>query len=318
MAGYDNVAGSNADLLPIEWSNEVIKQMTETSAALRLSRRRTMSTRQARMAATSALAGAYWVGQSSNDFTDLKETTKAEWSGVNLIVEDLAVLVAIPHAYEQDNAFPVWEETRPQLVEAMGKALDSAIFFGVNKPATWPDDLMTSITAAGQTTTEGTGDDIAADVALSARVLKQRGFTTTGFAAEPGFGWELIGMRSTDGTPIYQRDLSGPGQSGLYGFPMQEVANGAWDSTAASVIHGDWSKSIIGIRQDITFTRHESGVITDETGAVVFNAMQQDSTVWRAVMRVAWARANPATRLGPNADTATGKFPFAAVVPASS
>lgn len=318
MAGYEEVANSNANLLPIEWSREVIKQMTETSAALRMSRRRTMSTRQARMPATSALAGAYWVGSSANDFTDLKETTKAEWAGVNLIVEDLAALVAVPHAYEQDSNFPVWEETRPQVVEAMGRALDAAIFFGVNKPATWPDDLMTSITAAGQTTTEGTGADIAADVALSAQTLKQRGYTTTGFAVEPGFGWELIGMRSADGEPIYQRDLSGPGESGLYGFPMQEVANGAWDATEASVIHGDWSKSIIGLRQDITFTRHDSGVITDETGAVTFNAMQQDATVWRAVMRVAWARANPATRLGPNADTATGKFPFAAIVPASS
>jgi HK97 family phage major capsid protein len=314
---FTDVSFSNPDLLPVEWSAEVIQQMAQSSAALALSRRRTMSTRQQRMPAAAALAGAYWVGAGSGDSTGLKQTTRSEWAGVNLIVEELAALVAIPHAHMQDNLFPVWEETRPQIVEAMGRALDQAIFFGVDKPSTWPDDLMASITAAGQTTTGGSGADIAVDVAESARLLKQRGWATNGFAVEPGFQWSLTGMRSADGVPIYQQNLSGGINTGLYGYPMVEVANGAWDADEAVLIHGDWSKSIIGIRQDITFTRHESGVINDNSGNVVFNAMQQDSTIWRAVFRVAWARANPATRLGPNADTPTGKFPFAAVVPGS-
>jgi HK97 family phage major capsid protein len=314
---FTDVSFSNADLLPMEWSREVIQQMAQSSAALALSRRRTMSTRQQRMPAASALAGAYWVGAGVGDSTGLKQTTKAQWAGVNLIVEELAALVAIPHAHMQDNLFPVWEETRPQIVEAMGRALDQAIFFGVDKPATWPTDLMTSITAAGQVTSPG-AVDVAADVAVSAQQLKQRGFATSGFAVEPGFQWGLTGLRSTDGVPIYQQDLGGPIKTGLYGYPMVEVANGGWDSDEAILIHGDWSKSIIGIRQDITFTKHEDGVINDVEGAVVFNAMQQDSSIWRAVFRVAWARANPATRLGPNPDAATGKFPFAAIAPAGS
>src|SRR5690606_25552737 len=140
------------------------------SAALGLSRRRTMSVRQARMPATAALAGAYWVGGS--DSTDLKQTTKAEWAGVNLIVEELAALVAIPHAYEADNSFPVWAEVKPQIVEAMSRALDAAVLFGVNKPATWPTALLPSIVAAGQTIVVGTADDIAGDVAESAKLLK--------------------------------------------------------------------------------------------------------------------------------------------------
>lgn len=312
------VMTSNPDLLPLEWSREVIQQMAESSAVLGLSRRRTMSTRQTRMPATAALAGAYWVGNTANDFTDLKQETLAEWDGVNLIVEELAALVAIPHAYEQDNTFPVWDETRPQIVEAMGRALDAAALFGVNKPATWPDAIFPSVVAAGQTVDDGTTADIAADVALSAQRLKQRGFTTNGWATEPGFQWLLTGLRDSMGQPIYQQDLPGPLRTGLYGRPLLEVANGSWDSTDALVIHGDWSKSIVGIRQDITFSRHDSGIISNGSGQVVFNAMQQDSTIWRAVFRVAWTRANPATRLGPNPDTPTGKFPWAAVVPAGS
>jgi HK97 family phage major capsid protein len=314
---FTDVSTSNSDLLPIEWSAEVIKAMVHESAALGLSRRRTMSMRQTRMPAAAALAGAYWVGGS--DSTDLKQTTKSEWAGVNLIVEELAALVAIPHAHRDDINFDVWEETKPQIVEAMGRKLDQAVFFGVDKPATWPTSIYDSILTAGQAVMEGTsGEDLAADIALSAQSLKARGHTTNGFAVEPGFQWGLVGMRSDDGVPIYQQNLSGPINTGLYGFPMMEVANGAWRDDLATVIHGDYSKSIVGIRQDITFTPHESGVISDADGAVVFNAMQQDSTVWRAVFRVAWARANPATRLGPNADEATGKFPWGAILPLES
>lgn len=329
---YTDVSMSNSDLLPIEWSAEVIKNMAEQSAALALSRRRTMSTRQSRMPATTALAGAYWVGNASNDFTDLKQTTKAEWKGVTLNVEELAVLVPIPHAYLDDNLFPVWEETQPQISEAMGAALDAAVFFGINKPSTWPSALYPTIVASGQTVEEGTQEDLAADIAESARVLKSRGFRTTGFAVEPGFNWRLISMRSADGIPIYTQQLQGTPMAGLYGFPMPEVANGAWEAADPGdtplVIHGDWSKSIVGIRQDITFTKHDSGVISDETGAVIYNSMQQDSTIWRAVFRVAWARANPATRIGPapSEDGAAHpadednpvKFPWAAITPSSA
>lgn len=319
---------SDPDLLPIEWSREVIKEMTHTSAVMGLSMRRQMSTRQQRIPATSVLADAYWVGNSGNDFTNLKQQALAQWQGVNLIVEELAALVAIPHAYMDDNAFPVWEEVRPQVVEAMGRRLDQAALFGVGAPPTWQTAILPSIQAAGQTVTEGTTADVAADVALSAQILKGRGFNTTGWAAEPGMQWKLIGLRSSIGDPIYQQDLAGDIRTGLYGRPILEVQNGAWDDQDAVVIHGDWSKSIVGIRQDITFTRHESGVIGDSSGNIVFNAMQQDATIWRAVFRVAWARANPATRLGPNADqsgdltpgseAAPVKFPWAAVVPATS
>lgn len=312
---------SDPDLLPIEWSNEVIKQMTHTSAIMGLSQTRRMTTRQQRLPATAVLADAYWVGNSGNDFTNLKEEAMAEWQGVNLIVEELAALVAIPHAYMQDNAFPVWEEVQPQIVEAMGRRLDAAALFGVGAPSTWQEAIMPSISAAGQTIAEGEYEDIAADVAASAGMLRRRGFDTSGWAAEPGFQWRLTGLRNADGTPIYQQDLAGPVRTGLYGRPLLEVRNGSWNDDEALVIHGDWSKSIVGIRQDITFTRHESGVIGDSSGNIVFNAMQQDSSIWRAVFRVAWARANPATRLGPNADE-TGdqegdvtKFPWAAVVP---
>lgn len=310
MATYDTVSNSNSDLLPIDWSRQVIKEMQERSVVLGMSRRLTMSTRQSRMPATSALAQAYWVG--GTDSNGLKQTTKNEWQSVNLIVEELAALVPIPHAHLDDNSFPVWEETRPSVVEAMGEALDAAVLFGVSKPTTWPGAIYQSAFAAGNTTLSGLGTDLAQSIAFGARDLRRNdGYNVTGFAVEPGFKWELVGLRDSNGTPIYQTNLPGPISTGLYGFPLMEGGNGAWDSDEVRMIMGDWSKSMVGIREDITFTRHESGVINDDSGAVVYNAMQQDSTIFRAVFRVAWAVANPQTRIAQAASlTSAQRFPF--------
>ncbi|HEY1395027.1 phage major capsid protein [Roseateles sp.] len=311
---YDTVSTSNPDLLPQEYSAQVIKELAEQSVVLGMSRRLTMSTRTQSLPAVSALARAYWVG--GTDSTGLKQTTKNEWAGVMLNVAELACLVPIPHAHMDDMNFPIWEETRPAVVEAMGAALDAAALFGVDKPTSWPGPIYQSAFAAGNTVLSGLGDDLAQSIAFGARDLRKNdGFNVTGFAAEPGMSWELVGLRSGDGVPIYQTNLAGPITKGLYGYPIMEAANGAWDSDEAKLIYGDWSKSIVGVRQDITFTEHPSGVINDADGRVVFNAMQQDSTIWRAVFRVAWATANPQTRIGQAAGlTSTTRYPFGVIL----
>ena len=73
---------------------------------------------------------------------------------------------------------------------------------------------------------------------------------------------------------------------------------------------GDWSKAIIGLRQDISFKMFTEGVISDDNGKVILNLMQQDSVAMRVVMRVAFATANPATRINTNSAT---RSPFAVV-----
>jgi HK97 family phage major capsid protein len=110
--------------------------------------------------------------------------------------------------------------------------------------------------------------------------------------------------------PIYQPNLQGQLGGTLYGYPMSELTNGAWDMSEAELLMGDWSKAIVGVRQDISFKLFTEGVISDDDGKVVLNLMQQDSVAMRVVMRVAFATANPATRL--NTDSAT-RSPFAAV-----
>jgi HK97 family phage major capsid protein len=312
---YDSIItadGSNDPLIPEPVSTQIIQELPQESFVLANGGRVNMSTRTQRQPVLDVLPHAYWV---SGD-TGLKQTSAVDWANVNLIAEELAVIVPIPENYLMDAQVPIWNEVRPRLVEAIGRTLDAAALFGVNKPGSWPAAVAPSAVLAGNTVTAGTGTDLAQDVAKLGEMIAQDGFTVNGFASRPGLSWFLTGLRSAGDVsiPIYQPNLqagSAPGGT-LYGYPLREVTNGAWDPSQAELIAGDWTKLIIGLRQDITFKVFDQGVITNSEGEVVLNLMQQDSVALRVVMRVAYATANPVTSL--NADEET-RFPFGVLLP---
>jgi len=151
--------------------------------------------------------------------------------------------------------------------------------------------------------------------------MAQTGYTVNGFAARPGLNWRLIGLRSAQGIPIYEPDMQNaggqaswnqPAQGALYGYPLRMIDNGSWDGTKAQVIAGDWSKAIIGIRQDISFKLFTEGVISNDSGGVVLNLMQQDAVAMRLVLRLAYSVANPVTIMQPN-KSISSRFPFGLV-----
>lgn len=309
MATYNSVVDRDTDdaLIPVPVSAQIIQELPQASSVLSLARTVPMSVKTTRQPVLSALPQAYFV---SGD-TGLKQTTDQEWENLTLVAEELAVIVPVPEAYLADTQVPLWDEIRPRVVEAFGRKIDAACLFGADKPTTWGSAIADAAYAAGNKVTAGTGADLAVDIARLAELIDTDGFSVNGFASRPGLQWRLISLRSaTNGQPVYTPSLV-PGQpSGLYGFPLHESKSGGWDAGEASLIAGDWSKAIVGLRQDITFRIFTEGVISDGNGAVVLNLMQQDSVALRATMRLAWQVANPITNLNSSSST---RFPFGIV-----
>lgn len=300
-------------LVPDPISAQVIQDLPRASAMLQRARRVQMGVNTQRMPVLNVLPMAYWV---SGD-TGMKQTTRQMWTGIELVVEEIAAIVPIPEAYLDDAQIPLWDEVRPRLVEAIGAKIDAATFFGVDKPSTWGTDIYTLAMAAGNTVIAGAGDDFAQDVSTLGEKIAVDGFAVNGFVSRPGLSWKLTGMRSADGIPIYQPDLANgtPEKGSLYGYPLSELANGAFDATEVELFAGDWNYAMIGMRQDITWKMFDQGVISDDDGAVILNLMQQDSVALRVVMRLAFVTANPVTRLNTNAST---RSPFGAVQAATA
>lgn len=309
MAGYDQIIG-RADvadaMLPDQIINEIIQTAPEDSVVLTRAKTVRMSSKAAKQAVVSELPDAYWV----DGDTGLKQTGGMKWNGVTITAEELAVIVPIPDALIDDTNVPLWDQVRPAIKEAVGKAVDKAVLFGVNKPASWPTGIIPAAIAAGNVSqlspTKTLADaflDVAQQVAMS-------GFAINGFATRPGMNWVLRGLRTVDGQFLFGAPNAG-GNATLFGQTMDEVRNGAWDATTAEALAVDWGKFVVGIRQDITYDLFKEGVISDADGKIVLNLMQQDTKALRVVFRVGFAHTIPTNRLG------SGGFPAGVILPAA-
>lgn len=298
-------------LIPEPVAQEIIQEAPKQSVALTRMRRATMSSKTLKQPVLSGLPAAYWL----NSDTALKQTTEAQWGNVIMTAEELAALVIIPDAVVDDANVPLWDQVKPLLAEAAGKLIDEAALFGVNKPTSWPTAVIPGAIAAGNTVTEGANADLAADVAALGGMVAADGFAINGFASAPGLNWRLVGLRDSTGRPVYAPALTEGTPSNLYGYPLNEVMNGAWDSDVAALLGADWSKFVVGVRQDLTYKIFDQMVINDAAGKVIFNAAQQDSKVMRIVMRVGFQVANPMTRVN---GTAASRYPAGVLVPAET
>lgn len=282
-----------ASLVPDDVSQEIIQLMPESSVLLTRAKRVPMSAKKKTQPVLATLPEAYWVNEGA-----LKQTSKTGWEDVRITAEELAVIVPIPDSVVDDAKINLWDTVKPLVAEAMGKKIDAAGIFGIDKPAGWnTTDILAGATAAGTNIAQGTGADLAQDVAKLGEALSKKGFAVNGFASQPGLNWQLVGMRDANGRPIYTPALAEGAPSNLYGYPLNEVKNGAWDGTKAVLLAADWTKFVVGVRQDVTYQIFDQGVISDADGKVVYNLMQQDAKALRVVMRVGFQVANPVTRV---------------------
>jgi HK97 family phage major capsid protein len=316
MPVNDITTRSDADaLIPEPVRKEIITNLPSQSAALTLMKRVGMSSKKERQPVLSALPNAFWV----NGDTGLKQTTKAEWDNQYLEAEELAVLVPIPDAVRDDAEFDIWGELKPSIVEALGAKVDEATIFDVDSPPSFPNAIITGATAAGNVVGRGEIGDLAADIGDEGGVMnlvEEDGFAVNGFAARTRLKSALRGLRDKNGALLFQPSLQAGTPATLYDESVvYPDGNGAWEDRGVDLVAGDWSKGIIGIRQDVTYRIFEEGVISDENGKVILNLMQQDSSVLRVVLRIGFVVANPINRRN---QVEADRYPFSVLESAGS
>lgn len=315
-------------LMPEEYQKEIIQAVPEQSAVMSLATRApNMSRAQRRVPVLSVLPMAYFLnaGQKRTDASDirLKNTTRMLWENKYLDAEELAVIVAVPESVLDDSDYDIWNEVRPKLLEAFGAAFDQAVFYGINAPDIWPDDLVTASIAADNFVLLGTGNDVYDDIMGEEGIVskvEQAGFMVNGHVAAMTMRGKLRGLRDNDGQPIFKalakEGVQGATSYQLDGEPMLFPRNGSIDPDRSLIIAGDWKQLVWAIRKDITWKILTESVIQDPTtGEILYNLAQQDMVGIRAVMRVAWQVPNPVNRVRPDSSE---RFPFAVLGQAGS
>jgi len=318
--GFSNVISRTdaAALIPEDASTEILKSLPETSIVMQLARRLTdMSVKQRRLPVMNALATAYFVSGDNG----LKQTSEVNWANKYIEAEELAVIVPIPEAVLDDSAFDIWGEVRPALVEAFGVAIDQAVLYGTNIPASWSTNLgaaglVALSTAAGNTVSAAAYTDLyeallgetAGGVAGSLGKLEEDGYVATGHVADTTMRRKLRNVRSTTGELIFRTNMQDSTRYDLDGSPIYFPTNGAIVAATALVVSGQWNQLVYALRQDITYKILDQAVIQDGAGNTIYNLAQQDMVALRAVMRLGFALPNPINRMQP---TAASRAPFA-------
>lgn len=257
-----------------------------------------MTSNQTRIRVLDFLPTAYWV----DGDTGMKQTTNQAWDNVYLDAAELAVIVPIPEAVLDDAEFDIFGEITPRVNEAIGQRVDSAVIFGVNRPAAWRNDIITTARQAGNNVAVPASNPdyyklIMEEGGVIAKI-EEYGYMATGCLASMGMRSKLRGIRASDGTLIFKSDMQGATQYALDGAPMYFPQNGAFDNTVAQLVVGDFKQAVYAIRQDITVKILDQGVIQDPiTKEIVYNLAQQDMVALRVVFRMGWALPNPATRM---------------------
>lgn len=285
--------------------NEVIQQATEGSAALSTFRTINMGTSTARMPVIDALPSAGFVTEDSGA-TGIKPTAEQVWASKTLTAEEIAVIVPIHENVFDDSEINVWDEVRPRIAEAFGAVLDGAVFFGTNKPASWPDSLEEGARAAGNLYDAATAGDLVEDINQTWALVEADGFDVNVNYAARSMRARLRGLRDANEQPLLQVQ-GGLGSSPnymVYGEDLVFVTNGAWvpasAGAGADLIAGDRTKAIIGIRQDVTYK------ILDQATVGSLNLAERDMIALRAKFRVAFQVADPTTLEG-----GSTAYPFA-------
>lgn len=314
---------SRADALSLireQPGSEIWQAAVEFSAALRTFRKVDMGTKLVKYPVIGALPNASFVsGEDADDINSVKPTTNMTWSDRDLTAEEIAGIVVIPENVLADSSFDLWTEIRPRIAEAVGAALDAAVFFGTNAPTSWPAGLVPAAIAAGNTVAEGTSvpegagalNDLAEDINATIALVEDDGYEATALYARRSLRSRVRGLRDANNSPIYVQTLAENGARNvpsIYGVNTEYVGNGAWDNDAATLLAGDPRYAILGLREDLTYKFLDQASVT--IGGSLISLAERDLVGLRFKMRVGFQTAQTATLEG-----GAAAYPFAVLTP---
>lgn len=227
--------------VPTEVVEGVMTDVARGSSILRLSKVEPMKSDTKKWQVLAEGPGAYWVGEGQRI-----QTTKARWIFPEMKAKKIAVIVVTTKEKLNDATIDVFGELKEPIAEAFYKAIDAACLFGVNSP--FEKNIFDSAVQSSNVVIDGTSEldlDVSDVMALVEETTEVNGFVAHGRVKN-----RLRKLRDANGNQLY---VSGVDTKELYNEPIEFCKNGAWDKSKAEIIAGDWSKSLVGLREGIEY-----------------------------------------------------------------
>lgn len=270
----DNLAG----FVPQEVSFDIIQNVVQTSAVLRLSNVAVMNSESKKFSVLKNSLGAYWVEESSR-----LSTATPEWEFPEITAKKLGVIVPVTREKNEDAVINVFREVQPQIVAAFNKAIDEACLFGIGSP--FASSIFSVATANSMAVEFGTNAKLDLDISDVMALVEAKGYDVDGFVSNIAFKNSLRKLRDGNGNQLY---VQGVDQETLYSLPIEFCRNGSWNATKALCIAGNWDYSVVGIRSDISYEVLREATLTTVTmsDGAPLNLAERDMIALKATMRI--------------------------------
>lgn len=289
-----------ASLIQDEYSSTFLQRAAEGSVALTAFPAMPVGTSVTNMPVLATLPTASWVSE-----TGTKPTAEVTWANKTFVIEELAVIIPIHENVLADATVDIVSSIVAEGGAAIGRALDAAVFFGTNKPASWTSpSLFDSAVAKSQTVEMVDGDANANDLYGAtmqvAGMVADTGLDPSALFAGAPLRYRMANVRNAQG------DLAFVGDQ-FAGFDTMFVRTGAWDATKAEVMVVDPSRVRLAVRQDVTVKMLTEATLSN--GGSPINLAERDMVGFRFVARYGYVLSDHIT----SANVAGG--PVGAVTP---
>lgn len=301
-------------IIPHEYSQQIIEDVTRQSAMLQLAQIMPMGTRITELPIVGKLPSAQWItganmqpaGPGRKSYTDLTLVPQV------ITAEEIAAVAAIPEQYLDDNQVNIWSWARPRLAEAIAVRLDETVMFGgAGIPASFP---VGGLAAAAYSLPVTEGLDAVDGVNAAMSAVERQGLAVTGHSADLSVKGMLRGVRDQNGALLLGTEQVGNMERPtLYGAPISYSEYAA--TTAVELFTGAWQYLVIGVRTDIRFRIDPSGVIANDAGVVQVSGFQDNVVPCKIWARFACGIVKPVTKRVPAGATPFAKVRLSALTP---
>jgi HK97 family phage major capsid protein len=285
------MASDFSALIPLELGRAIIQEATDQSAVLSLGTVQRMSAGQQDTPVLSALPQASFIAGTAEP----KPETEIRWTSLRIQAEEVAAVLPVPNNFLDDARFNIWGEIRPRLAEAVAKCVDNAIVSHVGAPPSFPaGGILGAAAPPVQVEVPPDQPDVVQAISNAMAFVEATGLDVTGSLARTTVRAALRNVRTTQGEWLVVQPTAGGGLASLWGLPLAYTKIGFTPAASPDLVVGDWTKLVVGLREDMRFDISTEGVLRNPaTGAITVSAFQDDVAIMRVFMRLGYAIGRP-------------------------
>ena len=259
-----NLEGS----VPTEIANEVIKNIKEQSTAFNVMRKVPMTSDKKVLPTLTDTGTAYFVEEGEKIGTAIHS-----WDYPSLEAKKLAVIIPVTKEKLADSVLNVMEEIKQGIADAFTRKIDNEILFGGG--TVFPTSVYTEAVKQKVVSTGSTNLDV--DISNAMAFIEAEDLGVNNILTHNGVKSTMRNLRDTNGN--YKVVPGGATGQIIFNTPISIVGNKAWDKSKADLILGDYTKAVIGVRDDITYE------ILKEATVGEINLAERDLVAVKCTMR---------------------------------